>query len=61
MTRKGLSRRTASKGRKDVWHLYGLQALVPAKFIQIVNGILSGRQALIGPPVRRKPSKLRKR
>lgn len=61
MAHKGSSRRTASKGRKDIWHLYGLQALVPAKFIQVVNGILNGRQALIGHPERREPLKLRKR
>jgi hypothetical protein len=61
MARKGSSRRTASKGRKDIWHLYGLQALVPARFVQIVNDILRGRQSLVGPPVRREPPKLRKR
>lgn len=35
--------------QKDAWHLYGLQALAPQKFAEIVNKILSGRDLVINP------------
>jgi len=34
-------------GRKDCWHIYSLQDLTPAKFIDVVNRFLKGRCSLI--------------
>ncbi len=38
----------AKKGAKNIWHLYGLQSLVPAKFARVVNSILKGHHTVIG-------------
>jgi hypothetical protein len=54
MSPKASQKRTAHKRKKDIWHLYGLQALVPARFIHVVNDILKGRYTLIGTPQERK-------
>jgi len=41
-------------GKKDCWHLYGLQALAPNKFAVVVGKILQGRYGLISPKVQDK-------
>lgn len=61
MSRKKSSRPAEKAGKKNLWHLYGLQALTPAKFIQVVNAVLLRRYTLIGEPRREETSKHRKR
>lgn len=43
-------------GKKDVWHLYGLQVLTPNKFAQVVGKILQGNYSVVNPGVSNKQS-----
>lgn len=47
MPRKKEPEKYAVLGRKDCWHVYGLQGLPPKKFALVVSSILNGRHALI--------------
>ncbi len=38
----------AVKGKKELWHPYGLQALTADKFTKVTNCILDGRFMLLG-------------
>jgi len=49
MPRRKESETFAVLGKKDCWHLYGLQVLTPNKFATVVGKILKGRNVLIGP------------
>lgn len=50
MSHRVLRKHHAHKGKKDIWHLYGLQSLVAARFVHVVNDILKGRYTLVGNP-----------
>ena len=47
MPRKKEPEKYAVLGRKDCWHVYGLQGLPPKKFAFVVSSILNGRHDLI--------------
>lgn len=40
----------AALGKKDCWHLYGLQMLSPAKFAAVVGKVLQGQCSLTNAP-----------
>ncbi len=49
MARKKEADKYAVLGKKDCWHLYGLQMLTPKKFSMVVGEILRGRHTLVRP------------
>jgi len=51
MPRRKEAEKFAVRGKKDCWHLYGLQVLTPNKFATVVGKILRGHHTVIGPRI----------
>ncbi len=51
MPRRKEAEKFAVLGKKDCWHLYGLQVLTPNKFASVVGKILKGSHTLVAPRV----------
>lgn len=43
----GDSKPEESRSSKDCWHVYSLQNLPPAKFIDVVNKVIEGRYRMV--------------
>ena len=49
MPKRKEAEKFAILGKKDCWHLYGLQVLTPNKFAAVVGKILQGSHTLVRP------------
>lgn len=49
MPKRKEAEKFAVLGKKDCWHLYGLQVLTPNKFAAVVGKILNGNHSLVRP------------
>ena len=56
MPKRKEAEKFAVRGKKDCWHLYGLQVLTPNKFASVVGKILQGRHQLVRPKIENRAS-----
>lgn len=50
MPKRKEAEKFAPLGKKDSWHLYGLQVLAPQKFAHVVGKVLRGEHSIVMPP-----------